>query len=137
MAHKIYFDGGTALNAICIYDDDTSSYIIERVDKNLTNNQLEYTALIKAAVYAVKKYGNRNAYIFCGDSELIIKQMNGDYVVRKPTLRALRGKIYEALKHVEGTIHYVWEPRDKNKAGIVLEQTQLLTRRNLYDGRSN
>lgn len=133
LVHKISFDGGTALNAICIYDEDIGWYVIEKITTGLTNNQLEYMSLVKAARYAVKKYGIRSAFIFCGDSELIIKQMNGVYTVRKSHLRVLRGKIYEALKHVEGTINYVWVPRQHNMAGVVLEQTAILMRKRLYE----
>lgn len=121
------------MNAICIYDDEQEHYIIEKVKEKLTNNKLEYRALIKAVNYAVNRYGVAAGYDFCGDSELIIKQMNGEYVVRKPSLRALRGDISRGLVGVKGIIHFTWVPRDKNKAGVVLEHAQLLTRRNLYE----
>lgn len=132
MIHKIYFDGGTALNAICIYDEDRKKYFVSNTKKGLTNNTLEYMALLKAVKYAHTYYGITSSFVFCGDSELIIKQMNNEYAVKKLHLKALKDSINGNLVHVTHS-RFEWVSREQNKAGIVLEQAMLLTRKHLYE----
>src|SRR3954465_14966683 len=52
-----------------------------------TNNVAEYTALV-TALQEAKKLGAKKV-IIRGDSELVIKQMRGEYKVKSPDLRAL------------------------------------------------
>lgn len=131
MIHKIYFDGGTALNAICIYDEDRKQYFVSNAKKGLTNNTLEYMALLKAVKYAHEYYGITAGFIFCGDSELIIKQMNNEYAVKKIHLKDLRNDINTHLAHVK-SVKFTWTPRGKNKAGVVLEEMLLITNREKF-----
>ena len=55
-----------------------------------TNNQAEYTALVKALERA-GRLGARRLIIY-SDSELLVKQMNGLYRVKNDDLRALYGE---------------------------------------------
>ena len=57
-----------------------------------TNNIAEYTALVKALEHA-KKLGGRRVVVN-SDSELIVKQMNGEYKVKNENLMPL----YEAAR---------------------------------------
>jgi ribonuclease HI len=52
-----------------------------------TNNQAEYTALIRALRRAAELGGRRLRIL--SDSELLVKQMNGEYRVKNPDLRVL------------------------------------------------
>ena len=52
-----------------------------------TNNVAEYTALIKALEYA-QSLGLKSVHIF-SDSELLVKQMNGQYRVKNADLKSL------------------------------------------------
>src|SRR5262245_17276998 len=52
-----------------------------------TNNVAEYTALLRALERCVELGGQRLA-IF-SDSELLVKQMNGEYRVKSPDLKEL------------------------------------------------
>ncbi len=52
-----------------------------------TNNVAEYSALLAALDFAVKQ-GHR-ALRVVSDSELLVKQMNGDYKVKSPDLKEL------------------------------------------------
>ncbi|MCU0847281.1 MAG: ribonuclease HI family protein [Spirochaetes bacterium] len=90
----IYTDGASKGNpgpagiGIVIYDTDdrqvgkVSSYIGKR-----TNNFAEYTALIRALKIAV--YFNTKNLKLRTDSELIVKQINGDYKVKNETIKTL------------------------------------------------
>jgi ribonuclease HI len=77
-----------------------------------TNNIAEYTALIRALERA-KQLGGRRLAIF-SDSELLVKQMNGEYRVKNADLRELydkAGDLIEAFERV--TIEHVY--REANK----------------------
>jgi ribonuclease HI len=54
---------------------------------NSTNNVAEYTALVRALERA-KELGGRNVLVH-SDSELMVKQMNGEYKVKHDGLKAL------------------------------------------------
>lgn len=77
-----------------------------------TNNQAEYTALIKGMGRALKG-GVTNLECFL-DSELVVKQLRGDYRVRNHGLRPL----FEEVQELVGKFYYVvfqHVPREKNK----------------------
>src|SRR5215510_12938016 len=55
-----------------------------------TNNVAEYTALIRALERCLE-FGGKKLTIF-SDSELLVKQMNGEYKVKSADLRSLYDK---------------------------------------------
>jgi ribonuclease HI len=61
-----------------------------------TNNQAEYMAIIKALSKA-KQITNGVLNIY-SDSELVVKQLNGDYQVKNELLRKLRNQIFDVTK---------------------------------------
>ena len=54
----------------------------------LTNNQAEYIALVRALEHAAR-LGTGHRLVILSDSELLVKQMNGQYRVKDPDLRVL------------------------------------------------
>jgi ribonuclease HI len=60
-----------------------------------TNNQAEYEALV-AVLEAARDYGYDEVQIR-GDSELIVKQVTGEYGVNDPDLREYRVRVHELL----------------------------------------
>jgi ribonuclease HI len=77
-----------------------------------TNNVAEYTALVRALEHAVKLGGRR--VTVKSDSELMVKQMRGEYQVKSEDLRALfrKAKLLAAkLEHV--TFYHV--RREQNR----------------------
>jgi ribonuclease HI len=90
----IYTDGGARGNP----GPAAFAYVIQR-DGNAaieeagcigegTNNQAEYTALIRALEHAAR-LGNQHRLRIHSDSELIVKQMNGQYRVKDEGLKPL------------------------------------------------
>jgi ribonuclease HI len=55
---------------------------------NATNNQAEYTALIRALQHA-ERLGTSHRLLIHSDSELLVKQMTGEYRVKDEGLRLL------------------------------------------------
>ena len=78
----------------------------------MTNNQAEYHALLLALKEA-KRLGATRLRIYA-DSELVVRQINGDYRVKNQGLKPL---FQEAMTRLRGvgiyTIEYL--PREKNK----------------------
>jgi ribonuclease HI len=74
------------------------AYVINRVDQppveeagclgRMTNNMAEYTALVRALEHALR-LGPQYRVIVRSDSELMVKQMRGEYRVKDDRLRAL------------------------------------------------
>jgi ribonuclease HI len=87
-----------------------------------TNNIAEYYGLIFLLRYLGdldRQGGQGGAYLVCGDSQLVIRQMTGRYKVHKDHLRALNSEARELAAHLNVKFREV--PRDKNKAGFLLE----------------
>jgi len=97
----VYFDGAcrgnpgeAAVGWVIVTDGGIVTKGGERVGR-MTNNAAEYEALIKAVELAVE-YGFNEVDIR-GDSELIVKQVNGEYDTNNPDLREYRVQVRELL----------------------------------------
>jgi ribonuclease HI len=71
--------------------------ISQRIGK-ATNNQAEYRAIVAALEEAIR-FGARRVDIKM-DSELVVKQINGEYRVKKVTLKPL----YRQVKRMQGSL---------------------------------
>ncbi len=90
--------------------------ILENVG-DVTNNQAEYLALIKA-LEVLRERGIKGAVIY-SDSELLVKQIRGEYGVRNPNLKPYYSRVKRLLAGVRVRVR--WVPRDRNPAGKLLE----------------
>lgn len=99
----IYCDGGSrgnpgpaGIGAVIL--DDRTGEVIASVSEHLgnaTNNVAEYTALVRA-LESAEKFG-ANAVSIRADSELLIKQLRGEYKVKNKGLKPLYARILEQL----------------------------------------
>ncbi|MSR31504.1 MAG: ribonuclease HI family protein [Gemmataceae bacterium] len=80
----------------------------------LTNNQAEYTALVRALDFILKVYPKENVLIH-SDSELMVKQVNGEYRVKSGDLKPLFEEAKELIGKIEGTVRLVHVRREANK----------------------
>ncbi|WP_435345428.1 ribonuclease HI [Haloarchaeobius sp. HRN-SO-5] len=114
----LYFDGAcrgnpgpASIGWVVVTNDGIVSEGGERIGE-ATNNQAEYEALV-AVLEVARDYGYDEVEIR-GDSELIVKQVTGEYDVNDPTLRELRVRVHELLSTFdEWTIGHV--PREINE----------------------
>jgi len=67
-----------------------------------TNNVAEYTALVRALAKA-KELGLKRLQVY-SDSELMIKQMNGDYRVKNEDLKVLYNEAQELLDAFDAVV---------------------------------
>lgn len=76
-----------------------------------TNNQAEYRAVIAALEEAIR-WGARRVELY-SDSELVVKQLKGDYRVKKAALRPLYQSVVRLAGRLDSfRISYI--PRSKN-----------------------
>ena len=97
----VYFDGAArgnpgpaAVGWVIVTSDGIVAEGGERIGR-ATNNQAEYEALI-TAIEAARDYGFDTVEIR-GDSELIVKQVRGEYDANDPQLREHRVRVRELL----------------------------------------
>jgi ribonuclease HI len=97
----LFSDGGSRGNpgqaAIgCVLEDPARGVVLEEKAERIgieTNNIAEYQALIAGLKIALRYQPNR---LICHlDSELVVKQLNGEYRVKMPTLQPLVDEIKE------------------------------------------
>ena len=123
MELTIYTDGASRNNpgeagaGIFILRDGEPVERIARYLGTTTNNIAEYTAAIIGLEQAVKLGAssvNLNA-----DSELLVKQINGQYRVKNEGLKPLHAKIKELIAKIDNVkVQYI--PREKNKEADAL-----------------
>ncbi|MEM0452312.1 MAG: ribonuclease HI family protein [Nitrososphaerota archaeon] len=109
---KIFFDGSSHGNpgpsgiGIVVYDEcgrevlEFSEYVGVK-----TNNEVEYLALIKALEIALKLGASEIALY--SDSELIVKQMKGEYAVRDVKLKELYEKAVKLMEKIKINIIHI------------------------------
>lgn len=114
----IYTDGAARGNpgpagagAVLIGEDGSLLAELSRYLGETTNNQAEYQALI-IALEKAKELGAKSLKIYA-DSELMVRQLEGDYLVRndmlKPLFKIIKGKLQNFENY---TIEHV--PRERN-----------------------
>ena len=138
----IEFDGASRGNpghsggAYFLHEYAKTSYGMETIwldseyfGDNVTSNQAEYSALLlglQACVDAAVE-GNpmgktssilRNTSIcICGDSQVVIKQLKGEYGVKNATLKTMHAKargFIEQLLSLQNEVSFCWIPREEN-----------------------
>ena len=130
---KLHFDGASQNNpnGPCGY-----GFHIERTDEadakdtrlvygygfsgmEKSSNQMEYEGLIQGLVWALRL--DLKKLTIVGDSELIIKQLTGEYSIKNHRLKALHKKIQEMLhasisrQHDKLEVTYLHIPREENQ----------------------
>lgn len=115
----IFTDGGARGNpgpaGIGVTISDQNGTVLTEFGEAIgetTNNVAEYTALLRA-LKAAADY-NVDSVEFFLDSELVVKQLNGEYKVKNAGLKGLHAAAREHLgKYREVRIRHI--PRAKNK----------------------
>jgi ribonuclease HI len=96
----IYSEEGTLLAELCEYIGET------------TNNVAEYRALMRGLQEALSLAAVKVQ--FYSDSQLLVRQINGEYRVKHPNLQPLYQKVVDLLQQFPSyKINHI--PREKNK----------------------
>ncbi|HTW30857.1 MAG TPA: ribonuclease HI family protein [Candidatus Sulfotelmatobacter sp.] len=92
---------------------------------NQDNNVAEYCALMEALQYAVSRKA-RTLHVY-SDSEVVVRQMTGEYVCRSPRLYSLHWTCRKLARALTFSISHV--PREENAEANQLAQAALRKRR--------
>ena len=99
----VHVDGGARGNpgpaAIAAVVTNRDGEVLERRGEAIgraTNNVAEYRAVL-LGIELARSLGAREVELV-GDSELIVRQVKGEYRVKDPDLRELHGKVHAALE---------------------------------------
>jgi ribonuclease HI len=85
----------------------------------MTNNQAEYTALVRALEHALDLGPAHTVHLY-SDSELMVKQMRGEYRVKNEELRGLYERARELADRFEGGVSFRHVRRSLNKRADAL-----------------
>ncbi|MES2014375.1 MAG: ribonuclease HI family protein [Patescibacteria group bacterium] len=87
-----------------------------------TNNWAEYEALILALRAAVDAFGNPvpHPVVVKMDSELIVRQMKGEYKVKHPVLKEQHTKVRVLIAESFPRITFMHVPREENSEADAL-----------------
>jgi len=118
MKINLFTDGGARGNpgpgAIGVVLKNSKGEVIKEVGKFIgecTNNEAEYEALIEGLDCALEKKATN---LVCHlDSQLIVKQLNGEFKVKNPRMK----KYWNFVKRLEKqfkAVEYKQVPREKN-----------------------
>ncbi len=80
----------------------------------MTNNQAEYTALVRALEHALR-LGPDHRVLVKSDSELMVKQMRGEYKVKNEDLRDLYQQARQLANRFSGSVTFQHVRREQNK----------------------
>jgi ribonuclease HI len=121
----LHFDGASRNNpngpagyGFHIKRDDNGDELIRGygyAGTNRTSNEMEYTGLLEGLVWATRL--DLKKLTIKGDSELIIRQMKGEYQVREPRLQALYAQAMTLVQQgAQGNLLCEFQhiPRDDN-----------------------
>ncbi|MCX7910129.1 MAG: ribonuclease HI family protein [Endomicrobia bacterium] len=123
---KLYFDGNKTPEGVsCSYSLTTyeDKVIFEEtleLPQNTTVPEAEYFGVIKGIEKALQYFKKNNFDLkevtldIYGDSQLVIKQLTGEYECKKTQLRILRSKVKNLLAENSLSYSFNWVPREKN-----------------------
>ena len=105
---RIFVDGNPT-TVCCVLEGGRP--VVKSLYWKVTSNEAEYYAVL----YALYQFPNADEIL--SDSELIVKQLNGQYALRNRRLRELAVLVW---KQAGDRVKFTWIPREENLAGKVL-----------------
>lgn len=125
--YEIVFDGGSKGNPGKGYgsyqitrDGSTVAHTAEEYGDNFTNNQAEYLTLIRALTWLADELGDEapsTSVVVHGDSQLVIRQLNGQWKIKNAGLRDLAMDARMQIARF-GNVTLNWHPRAMSVARL-------------------
>lgn len=110
--------GGIACYAFLVKRDGATIHsdygVASEPSKDSTNNVAEYTALVKALEWLVASNLNSEQIRIKSDSQLVVKQLNGDYKIKSKRIVPLYRQVVK-LKSKFPDVEVRWVPREENR----------------------
>ena len=121
MNYKLFTDGGArgnpgpaGIGAVLKDKKDLVIFELSKFIGETTNNVAEYRAVLYG-LYVFPK-----ATEIVSDSQLVVKQLNGEYATKQDHLKLLAEKVLRRVKNQGRGCKFTWVPRGDNPAGRVL-----------------
>jgi len=123
----VNFDGGSRGNpgpaAIGVVLRDGSGAVLQEVGEKIgeaTNNVAEYKALLRGIELAASLGASEVELI--GDSELVVRQVEGKYKVKNPGIKPLHEEVKRTLRDFDSwSIHHVKRAENADADRLVNE----------------
>lgn len=131
MSLVLYFDGGSSGNpgpagsGSVLYEDGVEIWADSHYVGDMeTSNTAEYTGLIRGLEEIVSREVLQGKIKILGDSQLVIRQMKGEYKVSAPHLQQLHAKAQALVTQVSSPIEWQHIPRALNKRADALSRVR-------------
>ena len=118
----VYTDGasrgnpGNAGIGVVLYDESGNEIAKHKKYIGLqTNNIAEYTALIESLNLLESRSLNDSKITFYSDSNLLVNQISGNFIIRNEGLRKLSLEFWRIVKKLGMEFEIIHIPREKNK----------------------
>jgi len=118
---NLWCDGSTT-RTCHIFDDLIGAIVVTDLPRKVTVNEGEYYAIIHALQDA-RGRGYTDIIIY-SDSEVVTKQLNGEYRTKAEHLKLLASKVRN-LQSRFNSVEYFWISRDINEAGLELDKKEV------------
>ena len=120
---SLYIDGAADLHSKTagiggvITKDGEEVFSFSEYLHDATNNEAEYAALVKGLKYLIQlKLLNANIY---SDSELVVKQIKGEYRVKHPRMQKLYKEAMDQFQHMDTwTINHILRDNNDTADGL-------------------
>jgi ribonuclease HI len=133
----VHCDGGARGNpgpasAACVIEDNAEKvrFLCGKYLGVATNNQAEYEAVALALKKILSLRENKRTVRFYLDSELVVRQLSGEFRVKNTQLAEIFRRIKE-LEKSAGEVSYIHVPREENQEADRLVNSVLDSRADL------
>lgn len=109
--HNNSYDKMMGVGVLVVSSEDIGQEIFAYAGKNGTNNKAEYLAVILALDKCAGKVVDVGIHT---DSQLVVRQITGEYRVNDPDLKHLLS-VVKILENNFNNVTYSWIPRDSNQ----------------------
>lgn len=121
--------GPAGIGVYAVADNEHLFSLSEYIGET-TNNVAEYTAVIRCLEYLLANQIKSENLDFVLDSELIVKQIKGEYKTKQPHLQKLNLKIHQLLQQLTSnqlthTVNFTHVKRDLNQEPDLLANQAL------------
>ncbi len=130
----LYADGGSRGNpgpagagALVLDEEGTQVVTVSEYLGIATNNIAEYTAVLRALEGLQKLLGTQSAHATVEarlDSQLVVRQMNGEYKIKHPNIVPLAQNVKEVARAFK-TISFVHVYREDNQEADALANSAM------------
>jgi len=124
--YVVFCDGSCRANtaggwaAVIMEKRTHRKHVLSGSKKNCTNNEMEYMAVLEA----VKWLPLNSKAVIQTDSQLVVKQLNGEYQTRHPKLKKLKDEIDNIVQQKNLQVEYKWVGRGYNEEANRITQAE-------------